>query len=255
MKNRRAFDWMVAAVFGLILCPRIVAQEAERTSAGLTAQEVLERADQVRDGSGSVIVKTRISYFKLDKLDQESVYEVYAKGAEKALLKSLDPRNRGFRVLMLGDDMWITFPDVSRPIRITPAQRLVGQASNGDVAKTYYAVDYEPRLMREEKVGRRLCALLDLKAKRRGATYQRIEYWVDLATLEPVQANFYLASGKNAKFASFDEFKTFMGHRMLARITIVDRLLGRDKTIIEYLSAEPRDFPDRYFNINRISEF
>jgi outer membrane lipoprotein-sorting protein len=255
MKINRLIRFMAALPFLLFQCAGIIAQEGNRTSTGLTAQEVLERADQARNGNASVLVKTRISYFKFDRLDQESVYEVFAKGSEKALLKSLDPRNRGFRVLMLGDDMWISFPDVSRPVRITPAQRLIGQASNGDVARTYYAVDYEPHLIREEEVGQRHCVLLDLKAKRKGATYQRIEYWVDLATLEPVQANFYLTSGKNSKFASFDEFKTFMGHRMVSRITILDRILGRDKTIIEYLSAEPREFPDRYFNINRISEF
>jgi outer membrane lipoprotein-sorting protein len=255
MKLNRLTRFMTALPFLLSECSGILALDDTRTSTGLTAQEVVERADQARNGNASVLVKTRISYFKSDRLDQENVYEIYAKGSEKALLKSLDPRNRGSRILMLGDDMWISLPDVTRPVRITPAQRLVGQASNGDVARTYYAADYEAQLIREEEIGRRKCALMNLKAKRKGATYQRIEYWVDLATLEPVQANFYLTSGRNAKFASFDEFKTFMGHRMISRITIVDRIQGRDKTIIEYLSAEPRAFPDRYFNINRISEF
>ncbi len=255
MQTGRLSNCVAALLIVSSLCTGVTAQESGKTSTGLTAQEVLERADQTRNGNGSVLVKTRISYFKFDKLDQESVYEVYGKGSDKALLKSLDPRNRGFRVLMMGDDMWISFPDVSRPVRITPAQRLIGQASNGDVAKTCYAVDYEPHLVREEEVRQRHCALLDLKAKRKGATYQRIEYWVDLATLEPVQANFYLTSGKNSKFASFDEFKTFMGHRMVSRITILDRINGRDKTVIEYLSGEPREFPDRYFNVNRMSEF
>ena len=37
---------------------------------------------------------------------------------------------------MLGDDMWVYLPDTSRPIRITPLERLSGDASNGDVART-----------------------------------------------------------------------------------------------------------------------
>ena len=105
------------------------------------------------------------------------------------------------------------------------------------------------------RVGAKRCALLDLKARRKGATYQRIEYWVDLATLAPVQANFYLTSGKNSKFASFDEFKTFMGVRMVGRMTIHDRILTEEKTVVEYLGAELREFSDRYFNTNRMSEF
>ncbi len=241
-----------------LLLGNLAASNAEtpaKTSTGLTAQEVLEQSDVVRNGRVSVLVRTRVTHFKKDEVEQESTFEVYAKGPEKALVKSLDPRSRGLRILLLGDNMWISLPDVSRPVRITPRQRLVGQASNGDVAKTYYAMDYVPTLVKEEKVGGHHCALLDLKAKRKGATYQRIEYWVDLRTLAPVQANFYLTSGKNMKFASFDEFKTFFGHRLVSRITIHDRLLRDEKTVLEYLSAEPKEFSDRYFNTNRMSEF
>ncbi len=54
---------------------------------------------------------------------------------------------------MLGDDMWIYLPDTSRPVRITPLERLSGDASNGDVARTNYAVDYSPVYLRTEKVG------------------------------------------------------------------------------------------------------
>jgi hypothetical protein len=255
MKINRFEAGLVVLGFLVIMGATAIAQDIEKTSIGLTARQVLEQADQVRNGSGSALIKVRIANFKGNELEQENIFEVYAKGSEKSLIKSLDPRSRGLRILMLGDDMWISMPDVSRPIRITPAQRLVGQASNGDVAKTYYAVDYDPRLVREEKVGQRLCALLDLKAKRKGATYQRIEYWVDLATLAPVQANFYLTSGKNSKFAAFDEFKALLGQRMVTRITIEDRILGKEKTIIEYLSAESRELPEKYFNTNRMSEF
>ncbi len=255
MKRHTVPAVVTALSVALLAMAGLGAQTTPLTSTGLTAQEVLEQADVVRNGRASVLVRTRVTYFKKNQVEQESVFEVYAKGPEKALVKSLDPRSRGLRVLMLGDDMWISLPDVSRPVRITPMQRLIGQASNGDVAKTYYALDYLPALVREEKVGGHRCALLDLKAKRKGATYQRIEYWVDLDTLAPVQANFYLTSGKNSKFASFDEFKTFFGHRMVSRITIHDRILGDEKTTLEYLSAEPREFSDRYFNTNRMSEF
>jgi hypothetical protein len=229
--------------------------EVPRTSTGLTAQQVLEQSDLVRNGRVSVLVRTRITYFKKDRIEQQRLFEVHAKGADKALVKSLDPRDRGLRVLMLGDDMWVSLPDVSRPVRITPMQRLVGQASSGDVAKTYYALDYLPTLVREERVGKHACALLDLKARRKGATYQRIEYWVDLQTLAPVQANFYLTSGKYSKYASFDEFSMFEGQRMISRITIHDRILGDEKTTLEHLSAVQRELPDRYFNTSRMSEF
>jgi len=38
----------------------------------------------------------------------------------------------------------------SRPIRISPLQRLMGQASNGDVARTSFTVDYNAKSATEE---------------------------------------------------------------------------------------------------------
>ncbi len=243
--------------WGILLClaASLQVEAAGLTSTGLTAQQVLEQSDRVRNGDVSALVKVKVTYYKKDEIEQQDTFEVYATGADRALVKSLDARSRGLRVLLLGDDMWISLPDVSRPVRITPMQRLVGQASSGDVAKTHYALDYEPTLVREEVVGKRRCALLDLKARRRGATYQRIEYWVDLATLEPVKAAFYLTSGKKSKTATFDEFTTFFGQRMVSRITIRDLILPEEHTTIEYLSAVPKDFPESYFNKNRMSQF
>jgi outer membrane lipoprotein-sorting protein len=233
----------------------LTAADTDLTSTGVTARHLLEQSDQVRNTTASAMVRTRVTHYKNEKVEQESVLEVYAKGPEKVLVKSLDPRSRGLRVLLLGDDMWISLPDVSRPVRITPAQRLVGQASNGDVARTYYAVDYEPRLVREETVAGKKCALLELTARRKSATYRRIEYWVDLKTAAPVQANFYLTSGKHSKFAVFEEFKTFEGHRMVSKITIHDRIQGKERTTLEHLEVRLQDIPDRYFHTSRMMEF
>jgi hypothetical protein len=254
MRNRRTFEITLALTLFLPGGVRSESPAADRTSIGLTASELLEQSDRVRNGGPSVVVRTHITHYKNDRIEQESLLEVYSKGPEKVLVKSLDPRSRGLRVLLLGDDMWISLPDISRPVRITPAQRLVGQASNGDVARTYYAVDYEARLVREEKVGDKHCALLDLKARRKGATYQRIEYWVDLQSRAPVQANFYLTSGKHSKFAVFEEFAEWGGQRIVSQITIHDRVHGKEKTTIRYLDVQAKEIPDRYYNTSRMRE-
>jgi hypothetical protein len=231
-----------------------LAADSPVSSTGLTAAEILARSDQRRNGSGSAVVRTRITYYKLGKIEEQSNFDVYAKGPEKALVKSLDPNQKGLRVLVLGDDFWMRLPDVSKPVRITPLQRLVGQASNGDVARTYFAADYSAALAKEEKVNDKLCALLELTAKRRGATYQRIQYWVSLGDFTPVKAEFYLLSGKNSKAAVFEEYRDFGGQRLLSKMTIYDKLTGNEKTTMEYLDFKVREIPDKYFNTNKMSE-
>jgi len=42
-------------------------------------------------------------------------------------------------VLMLGDDFWLLMPSSQRPLRITPMQKLLGDASTGDIATLSWA--------------------------------------------------------------------------------------------------------------------
>ena len=69
---------------------------------------------------------------------------------------------------MLRDAMWIYMPTASRPIRISPLQRLMGQASNGDVARTNFATDYDAKSVTEDGDA----FVLDLVAKRSGRRLQ-----------------------------------------------------------------------------------
>ncbi len=150
------------------------------------------------------------------KPDEEHLYEVSQKGTDKTYVDFLSPREKGEHLLMLGDDMWVYLPDTSRPVRITPLERLTGDASNGDVARTNYAADYSPVYLRTEKVGAVECYVLDLTAKRKGATYQRILYWLRVQDARPVRAEFYLTSGKQIKSATFDEFAPVRRQRAAA---------------------------------------
>ena len=65
-------------------------------------------------------------------------------------------------------------PDASRPIRITPLERLSGDASNGDVARTTLPPTTPLPMSALRRPGAEECYVLYLAAKRKGATYQRI---------------------------------------------------------------------------------
>ena len=52
----------------------------------------------------------------------------------QSLVLMRSPAEAGQKVLMLGDDFWLLMPGSQRPLRITPAQKLLGDASTGDIA-------------------------------------------------------------------------------------------------------------------------
>jgi len=225
------------------------------TLANVDAQALLRQSDILRNGSASYVVHIKITNFEGARQDEEHLYAVSQKGLDKTHVEFLSPREKGRYLLMLGDDMWIYLPDTSRPVRITPLERLTGEASNGDVARTNYAYDYDAVYLRSEKVGEAECHVLELTAKRKGSTYHKIEYWLRVEDARPVKAEFYLTSGKHTKSATFDAYIEEGGRTRLARMTIYDQIRKNSHSVLEYSGFEARELPDKLFHQGRLDRF
>jgi outer membrane lipoprotein-sorting protein len=220
------------------------------------AQHILEVAERSRTGGWNA--------FAFDvKITDESAtgpravtnYQVLVKGALQTLVKFSDPGDKGKVLLMLEEGMWFYLPSASRPIRVTPLQRLAGNASNGDVAQTDFAVLYAATVVGEEAVDGRPAWVLELTAKSKGATYHSVRYWVSKDGLFPVQAELRLTSAKPSKLVHFEEFQDVGGRRLLKRQVIVDLLRNdRPRTVLEYRNYGARELPDRFFNKNYLGE-
>jgi outer membrane lipoprotein-sorting protein len=219
------------------------------------AEALLQRSDTYRNGWPAYVVHVKITDFETGKPDEEHLYEVSQKGTDKTYVEFMSPREKGRHLLMVGDDMWVYLPDTSRPVRITPLERLTGDASNGDVARTNYAIDYAPVYLRTEKVGATDCNVLELTAKRKGATYQRIVYWLRVEDARPVRAEFYLTSGKHIKSATFDEYVPYNGKLQLHKLTLYDEIRHNSHSVLEYSGAAPHALPDKLFYQGRADRF
>ncbi len=219
------------------------------------AVSLLKRSDAYRNGWNSFVMKVRITSYVSGKSDEEKRYEVSQKGVDKTYIESLSPLEKGQHLLTLGDDMWISLPGTSHPLRITPLERLAGEASNGDVARTNYAMDYLPVYVRKEKVGNQECDVLELTAQSKGATYHKIIYWLRAENARPVKAEFYLTSGKLFKSVTFDRYCVIAGHEQLQKLTLYDEIHHNAYSVLEYSDVTPRQLPDRLFNQGRADTF
>jgi outer membrane lipoprotein-sorting protein len=226
-----------------------------RAATPVDAEAVLKRADSYRNGWPSYVMHVKITSFESGRADEEKLYEVSQKGTEKTYVEFLSPREKGQHLLMLGDDMWVYLPDTSRPVRITPLERLSGDASNGDVARTNYAADYTPVYLRTEKVGAEECYVLNLTAKRKGATYQQIVFWVRVEDSRPVKAEYHLTSGKLIKSATFDEFSAIGGRVQLRKMTLFDEIRHNSHSVLDYSGIAQRELPDKLFYQGRTDRF
>ncbi len=218
-----------------------------QANADELAQAMLREADSYRQNSDEVKVSVRISLFKNNELDKEQRYDVFIKPDRQTLVIGRSPLEIGQKVLMLDDKFWLVLPKTKRPIRITPMQKLLGEASTGDIATMRWNEDYKATLSAHAKDAESGLHELILTAKRKGVTYKKILLSLDPQGNQPVRAELYLASGKLAKVANFG-FEGVGDQRRMVTMTLRDKIKRSQYTDIEYLSSEPYQLPKKFYN-------
>ncbi len=200
------------------------------------AQTLLQNADRARGGGlPGMVWDITLTSRDGDKVSDEQRLEVRAMD-DASVAETLEPaRFKGSRLLQVERNMWLTRPGLSKPIPISPRQRMSGQASNGDIAATNYAGDYDAQLNGTETLDGETCYVLDLTAKHKRTTYDRIRYWVSVKRGVGIKAEFYSVSGKLLKTARFEYNNTieYAGRRIpfVSRMTIRDALIDAETTM------------------------
>lgn len=212
------------------------------------ADALLKKSDESRAAWDSYQVMTVIKNYDEKGLKEEGKFEVMNKGTEKTLVRFLNADEKGQFLLVYGDAMWMYMPNTKKPIRITPLQRLLGNASNGDVARTRYYGYYNAKFLREDKLNSIKCNVLLLTAKNDGATYQKIEYWLSKEDTQPQKAEIYLSSGKHYKSIYYDKYSESNGKMLLDQLSITERLQPGKRTTMTFSNYQPKELPERIFN-------
>jgi outer membrane lipoprotein-sorting protein len=163
-------------------------------------------------------------------------------------------------MLKNGNDMWFYDPYSKASVRISPQQRLLGQAANGDVITVNFARDYRPALAGEERIRdgnqqERNCFKLNLAAVSPDVTYDRIEMWVDSEAYSPVKGRFYSESGTLLKTVYYRRYRNELGVERPTEIVIVDGLNPRWVTVMRYGNYRFRDIPDAWYQRDYLPRF
>lgn len=249
MKKRTTF--LTAALAAL--CPL-----AAFSAPAADVATLLQATDRYRTGADNLQVETQVTTLAKDgSVDKERRYTVFTQAGHKSLVLMRSPAEAGQKVLMLGDDFWLLMPGSQRPLRITPTQKLLGDASTGDIATMNWSQDYTGTLAGEEPcepgtdgappASAAPCLHLSLQAARKGLSYQRIELWIGKARHEPVRAELYVQSDKLAKQARFVMDKP-SAPTQVDEMLLTDQLSTHKATRVRYLSRAPRQVPEAWLN-------
>jgi hypothetical protein len=210
----------------------------------------LEDVDRARIAFAEAVIGARASVIADGKVIGSADFQIYRKGDDRGLIVFRGGKNDGRKILNVGEKMWLMVPGASRPLPITPNQRLLGGVSVGDVARVEFSKDYAAALRPEpEQVGGKPCRVLDLTAKSPRAPYPKVVLWFDESQRVPCRLQFSLPSGKPAKEVTFTKFRQASGKKIVAEMEIRDLLAGEPGTVtrLEYLDYKPAKIDDTFF--------
>ncbi|WDE02313.1 outer membrane lipoprotein-sorting protein [Thalassomonas actiniarum] len=157
-------------------------------------------------------------------------------------------RSKGRKILKQAQNMWIRFPGTRNVLRISPAQRLLGEASNGDVTGTNFSEDYTASYQGTEMLNDKQVIKLELNAKHDKTTYKQVMFYLDSENNLPLRSDFYARSGKLAKQAYYTKFKEFDGDLKLHRMKLVDPIVAGSYTWMMFDNYQKQDLDSAIFH-------
>lgn len=223
------------------------------THAALSPEEILRKADEARGNAGGVEWEIDIKSIEGGR-EQNRTLKVSARSFN-SLAEFLAPANvKGQKMLMIDRNMWFVKPGLSKAVPISPRQKLLGGAANGDIASTNYAGDYKVVHAADDTVNGEACHLFDLSAVDKKATYDRIKYWISKERLVGVKAEFYTVSGKMFKTAVFKYENSItvdgVTRPFISRMVITSAVMKEDVTTMIFHKVSFKKIPDSMFNLN-----
>lgn len=218
-----------------------------------TVTKMIAKADSYRlnaDEASKVV--SLVNLYENNALDKTREYNVYTRPNRESLVVFKSAVEAGQKMLMVEDNYWLLMPKSRRPIRITPMQKLLGEASVGDISTLTWSEDYQGEWVQQQTVtlpsGEQIDThQLKLTAKTKGASYQAIDLWLAKQNDFPIKADLYLRSGKMAKQAWFEQGERD-GLPGVTAMTLLDKIQPSKKTVIEYQEISEQRLEDKYYN-------
>ncbi|HEU0202577.1 MAG TPA: outer membrane lipoprotein-sorting protein [Burkholderiaceae bacterium] len=220
----------------------------------------------MRNPPGSFSVRVALTEFRQGKQTNTSLLTVYSKPARDSgqynnLVRFVAPaRDANKLMLRNGFDLWFYDPATRASVRISPQQRLLGQASNGDVMSTNLARDYTALRTGTETIKNgegqlRETVRLRLTAQRDDVPYTLVDYWIDTADQRPVMARFYTSDGRLLKTAYVRKFAMQLGAMRPTETVIIDGLDPQWVTLLQSSQLTRREIPDEWLQRDFLPRF
>jgi len=217
----------VAAQVALTALSALLAAAASAAPASPTPGELLKLADRPKSEFPEALIHAKITVTENGKTSSPAEFELYKKGDDRSLVVFTAGKQKGRKILTVGEKVWLIVPGSSHAIAVTPNQRLMGGASLADVSRLRFSDEFDATSAGPpESVAGFECDVLKLSPRSAKSSYGGGTLWVDRQDHLARKAVVDLLSGKPAKEITFDRYGKQAGKTVLESMTIRDLLGG-----------------------------
>ncbi len=218
--------------------------------ADIDPKEILNRVDN-KMYFKSGFSKMKILDYKEGNLTKTFEVEVLFDTDRGSLMTFTNPpREKGKKILLVKDNMWMSVPGVSRPVRLSTKDSFMGTSfSNRDLLDYDLANDYLASIVKRTESE----YILELKANNLKLPYPKIILSVDANTFLPKYMELYSASGIKVKEMKFYDIKNFEGKMRPSVIEVRDILTQGNYTKVITESLQTRTVNPSVFSPDYLS--
>lgn len=210
-------------VFLMVAC-------SARLAVAQSAAEIVSEMDNATSLSRGEMVLT-ISDVKDGKLKSQFKVSVKMERGKGSLMEFTEPaREKGKRILMVGNDLWMVTPGMSRPLRISGKESFMGTSfSNNDLMDQEKSRNYSAKIVSQNDSSK----VVELIANNVSVSYQKIIANVGKAGV-PYSWDLFALSGQKIKTVAFEEVKLLGGRKRPSKVTVFDAMSQGRHTEVVY---------------------
>ena len=202
-------------------------------SNDMSVQDIIRAMDENLNAKSRVLTSKMVVHGRRTSRTIESKNWVI--GIDLAFTEYLSPpREKGTKMLKLGDKLWTYSPQTDRVIQISGhmlRQSVMGSdMSYNDMMEDRPLIElYEATLEGSVEIDGRSHWIMLLEAKVKGLSYPKRRAWIDKEYLLPMKEELYAKSGKLLKTATMNDIRKVQGRWFPSRFNYKDELKRNSK--------------------------
>ncbi len=223
-------------------------------SNDMSVQEIIQAMDNNLNAKSRVLTSKMIVHGRRSSRTIES--KNWVVGIDLAFTEYLSPpREKGTKMLKLGDKLWTYSPQTDRVIQIS-GHMLRQSVMGSDISYNDMMEDrpleelYEATLEGSVDIDGRDHWIMFLEAKVKGLSYPKRRAWIDKEYLLPVKEELYAKSGKLLKTSTMSGVRKVQGRWFPSQFIYKDELKRNSKGtewVIDEIAFDV-DIPDSRFS-------